>query len=71
MEGSNDNDEPWQTLAAVTARVLKPDEKQDVEAEGDGARAEAEQEKAKEHRRYVDQRLRDLAAFERRARNER
>ena len=70
MKEACNDDEPltFQTLAAVTARVLKLDEKQNVEAEGDGASAKPEEQKAVEHRRYVDQRLRDMSAFERRAR---
>lgn len=59
----------FEPLAVAAARVaLKVNEKQNVETEGetDGGSATGERERA--DRAYVDYRLRELAAFERRAR---
>lgn len=64
---TNDNDETWISLAAATARALELHKKQDEKAGGDTNAGSTDKDERDDHRRYVDQRLRDLAAFERRA----
>jgi len=82
----DDNDEfPFQSLAAITAKLLQAQKTEDSEAPGgrsggaqqdhggadhtqDNERCESEPE---QHRQYVDQRLREIAAFEARARGAR
>jgi hypothetical protein len=76
MEGTHDNDNEqfsFISLAAATAnaiRYLRLNEKQNEERGGDTDAGNAEEERSKRHRDYVDQRLRDLAAFERRVSGE-
>lgn len=70
----NDNDDetplPFQSLGAITARVLKKAEHQD-QRRGDDRETEQRSERAEETRgEYVEQRLREVATFERRARGE-
>jgi hypothetical protein len=67
MESSNDN-EPltFQTLSAATDRVLDQ-LKQKQDRAGHGQTPEAEAEKTEQNGEYVDQRLREYRAFERRA----
>lgn len=69
MDGNNDNDfSTFMILAAPTARVTRRlvDEKHDEDRERQTARDRAEKENAERHREYVNQRLRELTAFERR-----
>lgn len=54
--------------AVATAALSGPHEKQDVERSADGDAAGRSEDDRKRHRAYVDQRLNDFAAFERRAR---
>jgi len=69
---NNDSDEEKLSfihIAAVTANVirfLKPQKKKDEESRSDNENRKADEEKAERQRRYVDQRLKDLVAFERR-----
>lgn len=70
MEATHDNDNEkfsFVSLAAVTARYLGFDDKQKENRTDDAARDKRPDEKERERREYVDQRLRELAAFERRA----
>ena len=59
---------PFQSLAKITARLLTASKNEN--REDDGAAQGSDQERASEQREYVAQRLRDLAAFERRARGD-
>ncbi|WP_316214157.1 hypothetical protein [Bradyrhizobium sp. SZCCHNR2032] len=65
---ANDN-EPltFQPLAAFAVRLLGRDEKQNEEQGDDPDASNQDQKKRDQHRAYVEQRLRELAAFERRA----
>ena len=59
------------TLSAATknvTRYLRLDEKQDKESGTNPDTSSGNEERAREKQRYIDQRLRDLAAFERRSR---
>jgi hypothetical protein len=58
----------FQSLAQITARLLATDAKKDENGPGDSKPGKDDQERAGQQGDYVDQRLRDLAAFERRAR---
>ncbi|MGJ4997281.1 hypothetical protein ACQR0Z_22855 [Bradyrhizobium sp. HKCCYLS3077] len=67
---TNDNDnEPltFQPVAAFTALLLGRDEKQDEQRGCGPETGDQDQEKRDQHRAYVEQRLRELAAFEGRA----
>lgn len=71
MEADNDN-EPLSfiTLCAATrnvVRYLESNEKQSEQTESNPEPRGHDQEQSAEHREYVAKRLRDLAAFERRA----
>jgi hypothetical protein len=68
----NDNEpNDWQLLSCVnkrvTTRLEQNEHEHHEEGRSDGDQSRAEQEKSEERRRYVAKRLRDLAAFERRA----
>ena len=64
----NDND-TWQTLAAATARVvLKLEEKHGADRSEDGAKDQRNERNPKSHNEHVEHRLRELAQFEARAR---
>lgn len=71
MNSNDANDPlPFIQLSAIVANVTRfliPDEKQPVEREPERGGDAADEEKRKAHRDYVDRRLRDIAAFERRA----
>jgi len=69
MEGTHNNDnDTWQTLGFATARLLvKIDEKHNEHGKGASDAGNRDKSKDGDHARYIDQRLRDLAAFERRA----
>lgn len=67
---TNDNDnEPltFRPIAAFATRLLGRDEKQDEQRGYGPETGDQDQKKRDQHRAYVDQRLRELAAFERRA----
>jgi hypothetical protein len=68
----NENDPndplPFRTLAAATARVLSQARKQNEEGTDDRRGSDQEKQPAEPNREYVEQRLRELSAFERRAR---
>lgn len=72
MRHDNENDPlTFQKLAAVTAKLLQ-NENQETEGAPDKGEREHEGKKNPEGQRaYVDQRLRELAAFEKRARGTR
>lgn len=65
-EHSNDNTNTWQSLAAVTAKVLEPTEKQKEQRERDTSRSSKDKADTADKREYVDARLREIAAWERR-----
>jgi hypothetical protein len=70
----NDNDEnsalPFETLGAITARLVEGAQKQEDDCERDRADDGEAKRKAEERRRYVAQRLREIERFERRARGD-
>ncbi len=71
-EADNDNFEfSFITLSAATKNVTRylcdPDKQKDGEGHDDANRRDSEEKKSSNHSAYVEQRLRDLAAFERRA----
>lgn len=75
MNSTNDNSQddplPFIALSALVANVVRYLENPKDKGGNDGPESPAkdtDEEKAKRHRDYVDQRLRELAAFERRAR---
>lgn len=72
MRNADNENEPFsfQTLAQITARLLRTDEKQNEKRPDDAECSSGDQQRANQHREYVDRRLRDIAAFERRARGE-
>jgi hypothetical protein len=68
-DADNENEPlPFRTLAAATARVLVNVRKQNEERAEDRRANEPEKSDAERQREYVDRRLRELSAFERRAR---
>jgi hypothetical protein len=71
-DAENENDPndplPFRSLADITARLLATDAKKDENGPSDSQPGNDDQERARQQGNYVDQRLRDLAAFERRAR---
>ena len=59
-----------QPIAIALAKLVKrldPNKQQGSERENDTQRGNADKKNSRDHREYVDQRLRELAAFERRA----
>lgn len=70
MKYANDNSElSFLHIAAVTANVvryLKPDEDKNVERSRDGAPNSGSKRRPEEEREYIEKRLAELAAFERR-----
>jgi hypothetical protein len=77
----NDNFDPWSSLGLATAMILNRLRNQRVlleladdkheKSQRDTGGGSAEKEKEEANREYVDQRLRELAAFEDRARGKR
>jgi hypothetical protein len=66
---TNDNKDPWNSLAAVTARVVsKLAEDKKPEGAENGTAEQRSEADEKQHREYVDCRLSELAEFEARAR---
>ena len=77
----NDNErDPWTSLGLATAMILnklrcdaqlrelvKFDEQEQKQSDGNAGSGSAEKQQAEEHAKYVETRLRELAAFERRA----
>lgn len=73
MVRDTQDNEPFSfiTLEVATKNVtrwLEPTEKQKKDSDGNAASSGADQNNTNEHTEYVDQRLRELRAFERRAR---
>jgi len=66
-KGANDYADTWQPLSLATGRLLGIHEKQNEGSEGNADAGNADEQRAKDQRRYVDQRLREMAEFERRA----
>jgi len=64
---TNDNEDTWQPLSLATGRLLQRYEKQNEEDGGESDHAGTEKQRTPDQKQYVDQRLRDLAEFERRA----
>jgi hypothetical protein len=74
MKHDNDNDLlPFISIAALTANVvryLESDKQENERARDNTDSRDAENKKDGDTGRYIDHRLRELAAFERRARGE-
>ena len=67
----NDNDElSFRSLARITERLLEGNKTLDQEGRAGRADEDSDKEREKRHRQHVEQRLRDFAAFERRARGD-
>jgi hypothetical protein len=66
-EGTNDND-TWQPLSLATRRLLETCEDEKEQRERDAQRSRDEKQKKEEERAYIEQRLRDITAFEERFR---
>jgi hypothetical protein len=68
MKALNDNEElPFITLGALTlnvVRYLQNTQNHKSDGERDTGRKRTDEEKAEDERRYIKQRLRDIAAFE-------
>jgi hypothetical protein len=68
LMATQDNEPTWQTLACINKRVtrrLSPNKNQDEESGGDPNPGNADEQRAEDQRRYVAQRLRDAASWER------
>ena len=66
-EAANDNSDTWIELAAATAnlvRYLEGREQQKEDAQRDAEQNKENEQKREEQRAYIEQRLRDVAAFE-------
>jgi len=73
-QNANNDNEPltFQTLAAVTASLTTRLQKnENADGEANGTPEQQQKEKAEDQRHYVDQRLKELRAFEERARGRR
>jgi hypothetical protein len=70
MDGDNDNDIfPFMTLAVAAASVVsKLEGTHDEKRSEDRCTGDKSEKEAKDQRDYVDQRLREISAFEERAR---
>lgn len=66
MKANNDND-TWQPLSLAAGRLLARHEEQEKQGDRDTDRGEAKHEEAREERAYIEKRLKEIAAFERRA----
>ena len=70
-DANNDNEEfSFISLAAATANALRYlglNEEKNEDAKDDASSGQGNNEKSREHRQAVEKRLRELAAFERRA----
>lgn len=71
MKAANDDDPlPFLTIAAATANVLAyldPDKQKHEHCERNAERSDEDEAADRRKREYVEQRLREIAAFERRA----
>jgi hypothetical protein len=68
-DADNENEPlPFQTLAAATARVLSQTKNQNDEGADDREPEQRSERRKEPNNEYVEQRLRELSAFERRAR---
>ena len=68
MRGNNDND-TWQPLSLAAGRLLlKLDEKKNVEGDRDADAGKSDDERDRENRAAVEEGLKRIAEFERRAR---
>jgi hypothetical protein len=65
---ANDNKDPWISLSAATERALDSNKKKDSERGDEADPSDEDKQKQERQRAYVDQRLKELAAFEERAR---
>ena len=66
---TNDNSDPWTTISAATERVVKRldrDKERNEECADDCQRSQGDKQKSEDHSRYVDHRLREWRAWERR-----
>jgi hypothetical protein len=73
---ANDNFDPWSSIGLAASMILNRlrnerlllelREEQQEEAQGNAQPDRHEEQKAKDHSEYVNHRLRELAAFERR-----
>jgi len=63
---TNDNFDTWQPIGLAARRLLGVHEQQNEGGEGDADAGNADEQRAEDHCRYVDQRLRETAEFERR-----
>lgn len=67
----NDNEPfPFETLGAITARLVEGAKDHQEESERDAAEQQKARYDTDEHRRYIAQRLREIERFERRARGD-
>jgi len=62
----NDNFDTWQPIGLAARRLLGVHEKQNEGGKGDADAGSKDEQRANDHRRYVDHRLRETAEFERR-----
>ncbi|WP_156433920.1 hypothetical protein [Bradyrhizobium retamae] len=68
-DAENENEPfPFQSLAQITARLLQGEKTKNEERPADRASERNDEQREEQQRHYVEQRLRDLAAFEARAR---
>jgi hypothetical protein len=68
MESANDNQDPWTSLAAATATALQnSNQQQDERSATDYNGDEREEQNQKCESAYIDQRLKEPAAPEKRA----
>ena len=65
-KGANDNENTWISLSAATERALELHEKQNEGGSGNADAGNKDEQRANDHRQYVDHRLRETAEFERR-----
>jgi hypothetical protein len=59
-------DDTWQPLSLATRRLLKLDEQQNEHRECDPQSGRSDEEKSREERAYIEQRLEELRRWERR-----
>ena len=62
-EGTNDND-TWQPLSLATRRLLETCEQKKSDCEREAQNRRSEEQKKEDEREYIEQRLREIAAFE-------
>lgn len=67
MEGDDENELSFVSLAALTANVtryLRLDEKKDEQRDREDRNADKGDDRQLEHRRFVEQRIREIGRFE-------